>query len=257
MQISKWAVIIAIVGLILVSSIVAGCTNLTSTQSGASSTPVPSQASAQATVRPTAALPTMAPTNIQSYTGPFVGSKNSNVYHYPWCYEVKKIKPENLVTFNTVTDACAANYRPCEVCNPPACGVTTSHAPTPQPKIATDTTIYVPPVDMGGGHLNGGEVKQGQFATIAVVINAIDGTHPCSPAVSYYIDNQAAFGVWYIPPNPTPGSCSGGVMPHMELQLANSDTAKLSLGTHTFIVDYLGDSAYGPSQSITQFTVVK
>ena len=65
-----------------------------------------------------------APTNLQfqSYTGPFVGSKNSNVYHYPWCSEAKKILPQNLVTFATLADACAAGYRPCEVCKPPACG---------------------------------------------------------------------------------------------------------------------------------------
>jgi hypothetical protein len=70
---------------------------------------------------------------LQSYTGPFVGSINSNVYHYPWCSDAKKILPKNLVTFATVADACAAGYRPCKVCDPPACG---SPAPT-----ATPTTV--------------------------------------------------------------------------------------------------------------------
>jgi hypothetical protein len=54
--------------------------------------------------------------------GPFVGSRNSNVYHYPSCYHVQQIKQGNLVTFNTVADACAAGYRPCLDCNPPPCG---------------------------------------------------------------------------------------------------------------------------------------
>ena len=62
----------------------------------------------------------------QSYTGPFVGSIHSNVNHYPWCYEAKKILQQNLITFATLGDACAAGYRPCEVCNPPACGSQTA-----------------------------------------------------------------------------------------------------------------------------------
>jgi hypothetical protein len=58
----------------------------------------------------------------QSYSGPFVASRNSDVYHYPSCYHVQQIKPENLITFNTVAEACAAGYRPCKDCNPPPCG---------------------------------------------------------------------------------------------------------------------------------------
>jgi len=80
------------------------------------------------------------PTNLQlqSYTGPFVGSINSNVYHYPWCPDAKKILPKNLVTFATVGDACAAGYRPCKVCDPPACGSPTATAtPTPAPSAST------------------------------------------------------------------------------------------------------------------------
>ena len=51
--------------------------------------------------------------------GPFVGSIKSNKYHYPDCYEVKHIKPENLRWFSTSEEARAAGYVPCEVCNPP------------------------------------------------------------------------------------------------------------------------------------------
>jgi beta-lactamase superfamily II metal-dependent hydrolase len=51
--------------------------------------------------------------------GPFVGSKNSNVYHYPSCSSAKRISPPNLITFNSSADACSHGYRPCEICKPP------------------------------------------------------------------------------------------------------------------------------------------
>jgi hypothetical protein len=78
---------------------------------------------------------------LQSYAGPFVGSINSNVYHYPWCSEAKKILPKNLVTFATLANACNAGYRPCEVCKPPACGTPTPTAtPTAAPSASTVAT---------------------------------------------------------------------------------------------------------------------
>ncbi len=52
------------------------------------------------------------------YTGPFVGSKNSNVYHYPWCVAAKNIKPQNKVSFANAKAALAHGYRPCQVCKP-------------------------------------------------------------------------------------------------------------------------------------------
>jgi micrococcal nuclease len=51
--------------------------------------------------------------------GPFVGSKNSNVYHYPSCPSAQRIKEENKIWFNSVEEAKAAGYRPCKVCKPP------------------------------------------------------------------------------------------------------------------------------------------
>ena len=33
--------------------------------------------------------------------GPFVGSRKSQVYHFPSCRDVKSIKPENLVEYRT------------------------------------------------------------------------------------------------------------------------------------------------------------
>jgi hypothetical protein len=117
---------------------VAGCT------SSPSASPTPTAAPSVATVAPTVTkqvqasstpTPTATPTSTPaptskpqpstsptpsslSYTGPFVGSKNSNVYHVPWCYEAQKIKPQNLVTFPNAKAAQAAGYRPCEVCKP-------------------------------------------------------------------------------------------------------------------------------------------
>ena len=51
-------------------------------------------------------------------TGIFVGSINSDVYHYPSCASAKRIHSENLITFNSVTEAKNAGYRPCKVCTP-------------------------------------------------------------------------------------------------------------------------------------------
>jgi len=44
--------------------------------------------------------------------GIFVGSKNSNKYHWPWCAPAKNIKPENQVWFQTESQAQAAGYSP-------------------------------------------------------------------------------------------------------------------------------------------------
>ena len=50
----------------------------------------------------------------------YVGSKNSNKYHYPDCKWAKKISAKNLVTFKTAEEAVKARYVPCKVCKPPA-----------------------------------------------------------------------------------------------------------------------------------------
>jgi len=49
----------------------------------------------------------------------FVGSVNSDVYHYPSCTYAQRIKSENQVWFTSSADARAHGYRPCSVCNPP------------------------------------------------------------------------------------------------------------------------------------------
>ena len=51
--------------------------------------------------------------------GQFVGSKNSNKYHYPSCYWAGRIKPENEIWFSSAQDAVNHGYIPCSVCQPP------------------------------------------------------------------------------------------------------------------------------------------
>jgi hypothetical protein len=57
----------------------------------------------------------------QSYGGPYYASSKSLAkrYHYPGCFEVANIDAENLVTFNTHIEACAAGLKPCVRCDPP------------------------------------------------------------------------------------------------------------------------------------------
>jgi methylphosphotriester-DNA--protein-cysteine methyltransferase len=51
--------------------------------------------------------------------GQFVGSVNSDVYHYPSCTYAQRIKPENKIWFADAADAQSHGYRPCKVCHPP------------------------------------------------------------------------------------------------------------------------------------------
>jgi len=83
---------------------------------------------------------------------------------------------------------------------------------------------------------------------MAILYSVNEHKNVCG-AVNYYIDNSAAGGTWNI--NPA-GSCSAS---SGSLALAGPDTAKLSIGTHTLKVDFLGNNAYGPSQSVMTFTV--
>jgi len=50
----------------------------------------------------------------------YVASSKSpeKVFHYSWCYYVDRIKPVNLISFDTCEDAFAAGYRPCTYCKP-------------------------------------------------------------------------------------------------------------------------------------------
>jgi hypothetical protein len=50
----------------------------------------------------------------------YVGSVNSNKYHYPWCIWAKKINSYNLVAFSSAKEARIKGYVPCKVCKPPS-----------------------------------------------------------------------------------------------------------------------------------------
>lgn len=51
--------------------------------------------------------------------GSFVGSVNSDVYHYPNCYYAQQIQSGNEIWFSSSSDARSHGYHPCSVCNPP------------------------------------------------------------------------------------------------------------------------------------------
>ena len=59
------------------------------------------------------------PQPIPTTEGVFVGSVNSDVYHYPTCTYAQRIYPKNQVSFSSSEDARAHGYRPCKVCRPP------------------------------------------------------------------------------------------------------------------------------------------
>ncbi|MDO8492725.1 MAG: hypothetical protein Q7S34_03745 [bacterium] len=48
--------------------------------------------------------------------GKVVASKNGKVYHLPWCPGALKIKPENLITFDSSAAAAAAGLTPASNC---------------------------------------------------------------------------------------------------------------------------------------------
>jgi len=48
----------------------------------------------------------------------YVASKNSEVFHRPECSSAKRIKPENLVGYNSRNEAKRAGKRPCKRCKP-------------------------------------------------------------------------------------------------------------------------------------------
>ena len=48
----------------------------------------------------------------------YVASKNSKIFHTSECRWAKKIKPGNLVVYNSKNEAIKAGKRPCRVCNP-------------------------------------------------------------------------------------------------------------------------------------------
>lgn len=50
--------------------------------------------------------------------GSYVGSVNSDKFHYSSCGQASKIKPGNLITFSSREEAISRGYSPCKFCNP-------------------------------------------------------------------------------------------------------------------------------------------
>lgn len=61
---------------------------------------------------------TQAPATQNASGKKYVGSKESDKYHYPSCKWVEKILPENKIWFDSEKDARAVGYSPCGTCNP-------------------------------------------------------------------------------------------------------------------------------------------
>ena len=78
-----------------------------------------SETSATTSTATQTASATTVTTATTSVSYKYVGSVNSNVYHYPWCSHAKRIKPENEIWFIDENDAKSKGYRPCLVCSPP------------------------------------------------------------------------------------------------------------------------------------------
>jgi hypothetical protein len=78
--------------------------------------------------------------NAQAYH--FVGSKNSDIYHYESCSYAKNIKAENLVTFVDAQNAVNKGYHPCSICKPP---LPISNTPSPNPSSTPKPTVTPTP----------------------------------------------------------------------------------------------------------------
>lgn len=63
--------------------------------------------------------PFPAPSPVAPGEGQYVGSIDSDKYHYPKCRHAENILPQNEIWFTDVTDAKSKGYVPCGVCRPP------------------------------------------------------------------------------------------------------------------------------------------
>ncbi len=64
--------------------------------------------------------------------GKFVGSVNSDKYHYPECHHARNIFDRNKIWFSSVAEASSAGYIPCKACKPP--GFISQPEPQPVPE---------------------------------------------------------------------------------------------------------------------------
>ena len=92
----------------------------------------------------------------------YEGSSESDVYHYPSCYHVDRIKQVNLIRFDTVKEACDAGYRPCKDCGPPTCPPTTP-PPTPTPEVTPTPIPSQLPITQGNPSYDSETLRIGAF----------------------------------------------------------------------------------------------
>ena len=59
-----------------------------------------------------------APAPVKTKEWKYVASKKSNIFHYPYCKWVKRIKPVNLIGFRNREEALVSGRRPCMNCKP-------------------------------------------------------------------------------------------------------------------------------------------
>ena len=105
---------------------------------------------------------------ITDATSSFVASKDSNVYHYPWCCYADRIKPANLIHFDSPEDAIAAGYQPCKVCKPSTSSITTP-TQTPASNSSPVRTVTV------SSYVWKGSLNTSKFGESGVISRVIDG----------------------------------------------------------------------------------
>ena len=52
----------------------------------------------------------------EGLTASVIGSKTGMKYYFPWCGELKRIKPENKIVFSSTEEALALGYSPAGNC---------------------------------------------------------------------------------------------------------------------------------------------
>ena len=67
---------------------------------------------------PVETVPEQPQTETVKKTGVYVGSLDSDKYHYPTCRWAEKITYENLIGFDSEQEAISKGYSPCGTCKP-------------------------------------------------------------------------------------------------------------------------------------------